>query len=144
MAGLGWKNSFLLLFAFPRSSTLSLFFLVFWLGAWLVNIFVPMVLPLTVWMFIEIIGTGLDPSGGFSNVGGTMGTPYCVVPVGADITLLDLLLPVVDGDLLLQLPALLLQLGACRLRHLGVSVCDEFASYDKYSRSRFEMSRLRD
>ena len=65
-----------------------------------------------------------------------MGRPYCVVPVGADLTLLDLLLPVVDGDLFLQLPALLLQLGACRLRHLGVSVSVKIASYDEYSCSR--------
>ena len=101
-----------------------------------------MVLPLTVWMFIEIIGTGLDPSGGFSSVGGTMVRPYFVVPMGADLTLLDPLLPVVGGDLLLQLPALLLQLGA---RHLGVEVSDDLASYDEYDCSRlatFKTSRL--
>ena len=126
-------------FCLPTVIYIVTLFGVVWLGAWLVNIFVLIVQPLAVRMFIEI--TRLDPSGGFSSVGGTMGRPYCVVPVGADLTLLDLLLPVVGGDLLLQLPALLLQLGA---RHLGVAVSDDLASYDEYSCSRlatFETSR---
>ena len=111
----------------------------FGLGAWLVNIIVRVVLPLTVWMFIEIIGTGLDPSGGFSSVGGTMGRPYFFVPMGADLTLLDPLLPVVGGDLLLQLPELHLQLGDC---YLGVKVNDGLTSCDENDCSRLVMFEI--
>ena len=119
--------------------TVTLFGVV-WLGAWLGNIFVLIVRPLAVRMHIEI--TILDPGGGFLSVGITMGRPYCLVPVGAALTPLDLLLPVVDGDLLLQHPALLDELGMCRLRHLGGSVNVKIASYDEYNCSRLVVSRI--
>ena len=68
--------------------------------------------------------------------------PYLVVAMGAALTLADPLLLVVGGDLLLQLPELLLQLGAC---YLGVKVSDGLTSYDEYDCLRlatFETSRL--
>ena len=77
--------------------------------------------------------TILDPGGGFSSVRITMGGPYSLVPVGATLTPLDLVLVVVGGRLLLQLPEPRDELVTSRLRHLGGLVNVELSSHDEFN-----------